>query len=62
MIEHIFNRHEHIPNFLESYYDGYPESYILDEVWLKSGTAEAQREKAAALKEMGFTVDGLADG
>lgn len=62
MIEHIFNRHEHIPNFLERYCDGYPESYILEEAWLKSGTIEAQREKAAALKEMGFTVDELADG
>ncbi len=50
----IFNRHENIPSYLRNYYEGWPESYILDEAHISSGTAKFRKEKLKALAEMGF--------
>ncbi|MCL2023090.1 MAG: hypothetical protein FWG82_01825 [Oscillospiraceae bacterium] len=59
MIENIFNRHENVPSFLRIYYEGWPNSYILDKTHILSGTAKFQKEKLDALKEIGFDVTDL---
>ena len=59
MIELIFNRHETIPPFLMNYYNGWPESYILNKVHLQSGTPEHQKRKMEILTGMGFDMTGL---
>ncbi|MDR2925066.1 MAG: hypothetical protein LBU76_03830 [Azoarcus sp.] len=59
LIENIFNRHEIIPSFLGNYYEGWPNTYILEKRVILSGTPEHQRETIEALKEMGFDTKGL---
>jgi hypothetical protein len=59
LIKKIFNRHEIIPSFLMNYYDGWPESYILEKIHLQSGTPEHQKRKLEVLNEMGFDTTGL---
>ncbi len=54
LIKNIFNRHENILFFLRDYYEGWPESYILEEVYIHCGTPEHREEHLKALAEMGF--------
>jgi hypothetical protein len=56
MIENIFNRHENIPSFLMQYYEGWPNSYVLDKETLQIGTPEYQKRQLEALNEMGFEI------
>jgi hypothetical protein len=56
MIENIFDRHENIPSFLTRYYEGWPNSYVLDKETLQGGTPEYQKQKLEALGEMGFEL------
>jgi hypothetical protein len=59
MIKLIFNRHENIPSFLERYYEGWANSYILDKNFILMGTVEHQKETLETLKEMGFDTTGF---
>jgi hypothetical protein len=56
MIEIIFNKHENIPSFLTRYYEGWPDSYIIDKEFLQIGTPEYQKEQLKALNELGFKI------
>lgn len=59
MISHIFNKHENIPAFFERYYEDYPNSYIIEKEFLRSGTLEYQKEQFNVLKELGFDINDL---
>lgn len=59
MIKIIFNRHENIPSFLESYYDGWVNSYVLDNVFFNNGTKEQREKDLRVLREMGFDTTDL---
>lgn len=51
-----FNTHEFIPNFLMRYYDDFPNSYIVNTVFINSGTIEYQKEQIQALRKLGFEM------
>ena len=53
-ISFIFNRYEVIPDFLMRYYEGFPNSYIMDDI--HSGTLEYQKEQIEVLRELGFDI------
>lgn len=59
MILHIFNKHENIPAFLMSYYENYPDSYIISKEFIHTGTPEYQKEQLDVLNELGFNTKGL---
>ncbi len=59
LIKNIFNTHEFIPAFLRDYYDGWPHSYITDEVYIYNGTSERQKEHINALHELGIDITKL---
>lgn len=51
-----FNTHEFIPNFLMRYYDDFPNSYIVNTVFIHSGTIEYQKEQIQVLRKLGFEM------
>lgn len=59
MISLIFNRHEVIPAFLNTYYRDFPNSYIISKEFIHSGTPEYQKEQLEVLRELGFDIEKL---
>lgn len=59
MILFNFNTYEYIPKFLTSYYDGFPNSYIVHKEFIHSGTLEYQKEQLDVLQELGFDIGNL---
>lgn len=59
MISNIFNRHENIPAFLMSYYEDYPNSYIIEKKFIHTGTSEYPKEQLEVLNELGFDTKEL---
>jgi len=59
LIKKIFNRHEVIPSFLNNYYDGWVNSYILEKVYFENKTQEQKEPALKALREMGFDTTDL---
>ena len=59
MISFIFNRHEVIPAFLNTYYRYFPNSYIISKEFIHSGTPEYQKEQLEVLRELGFDIEKL---